>query len=123
VRCGDTFAEVQIADLQALVERYAAVATEATRLAQALDAELVRAIGELRQPRILRAASGAEPHWLTKDFNVLYAVTRELLLAVGRGDTGETARALNAVAAQLTRLKPAFTDTEEVKRLVRERRG
>lgn len=53
--------------------------------------------------------------WLVKDFNVLYRVTRDLLLAVGEGDESKTARALDAVAAQLTRLVPAYTFTEAIR--------
>jgi len=56
-----------------------------------------------------------EPPWLAKDFNVLYRVTRDLLLAVGSADETRTAHALNAVAAQLTRLEPAFLVTEALR--------
>jgi hypothetical protein len=84
-------------------------------------ARLVATADKLRALRVERAAGGNEPHWLIKDFNVLYAVTRNLLLAVGTGDETKTARALDAVAAQLTRLKPAFAETEDVKRVLRER--
>ena len=62
-----------------------------------------------------------EPHWLTKDFNVLYRVTRDLLLAVGSGDSTRTARALNDAANQLTRLRTAFAVTEAAR--VRSRKG
>lgn len=130
VRCGDTFTVVQVTELQGIVEQYEAIATQATALAQETTDRFEKAVrranaadAELRALRIANAAGLSDPHWLIKDFNVLYAVTRDLLLAVGRGNETETAHALNFVAAQLTRLKPAFTETEEVKRIVRERRG
>jgi hypothetical protein len=128
VRCGDTSQAVQVAALQGLVERYEKIATNATRLAESLEraldakhADLVEVADKLRALRIEHAAGGNDAHWLLKDFNVLYAVTRALLLAVGTGDETKTARALDAVAAQLTRLKPAFTETEEVKRIFRDK--
>ncbi len=57
--------------------------------------------------------------WLIKDFNVLYRVTHDLLIAVGSADEPTVARALNAVASQLDRLRPAFTLTEEVRAAAR----
>jgi hypothetical protein len=61
--------------------------------------------------------------WLIKDFNVLYRVAASLADAChGRGD-GRPYEPFRALDAQLERLKPAFTDTEEVRRLMRERRG
>ncbi len=59
--------------------------------------------------------SETDPSWVVKDFNVLYRVTRDLLLAVGQGDQTKTAGALDAVAAQLTRLQPAFAMTEAIR--------
>lgn len=59
--------------------------------------------------------------WLTKDFNVLYRVAQSLADAChGRGD-GRPYEPLKALDAQLERLRPAFTDTQEVRRLMRER--
>ncbi len=111
VRCGDTFHAVQVRDLQALVDQYEKVASDATRLAQ--DA--------VERVRIAEAAAGSDAHWLIKDFNVLYQATRDLLLAVGTGDETKTAHALNYAASQLERLKPAFGETQEVKRRLREK--
>jgi len=158
VRCGEPFAAVQLADLQGLVERYAAMATEATRVGQELseralelrervniaDAEVARvttiaritaegadkalerarrAEAELRELRIQHAAGGNEPHWLTKDFNVLYAAAFAFSEAChGRGD-GKPYGPQRDLDAQLARLKPAFTETEEVKRRVRDKGG
>jgi hypothetical protein len=128
VRCGDTLQAVQVADLQGLVERYERVATHAVETAQgfekALDAkhaQLVETADKLRALRIKHAAGGNDAHWLLKDFNVLYATLRALLRAVGRGNETETAHALNYAAAQLTRLEPAFTETEEVRRIFRDK--
>jgi hypothetical protein len=53
-----------------------------------------------------------EPHWLLKDFHVLYASARALADACnGRGD-GRPYLPLQALEAQLERLKPAFAETE-----------
>lgn len=60
--------------------------------------------------------------WLIKDFNVLYARASALADACnGRGDRPYAA--LRELEAQLERLETAFTDTEEVRRLMRQRRG
>lgn len=56
--------------------------------------------------------AGDDVSWLVKDFNVLYRVIRDLLRAVGKGDTDTVARALDDVAAQMMRLAPAFAMTE-----------
>jgi hypothetical protein len=104
VRCGETIESIK-----------AAAYDETLRL-------LHETADELRTLRIQHAAGGNDAHWLVKDFHVLYAVTLDLLLAVGRGDETETAHALNFVAAQLDRLKPAFRETDEVRRILRERR-
>ena len=64
-----------------------------------------------------------DPGWLVKDFNLLYRVTRDLLLAVGAGDELRTAHALNTVAHQLDRLKPAYLMTEAARLAMRERQG
>ena len=66
--------------------------------------------------------SDDDPGWLVKDFNVLYRVTRELLMATGGGDETKVAHALNAVASQIERLKPAYLQTETI-RLVGEFAG
>lgn len=53
---------------------------------------------------------------IVKDFNVLYRVARRYLEQGCDGEPEELSR-------QLARLEPAFTDTEEVRRLMRERKG
>lgn len=72
-----------------------------------------------------RVQSGDVP-WLLKDFNVLYRVAQSLLDALPVKHVGESQHAVRRrqdLAAQLERLKPAFTDTEEVRALMRERQG
>jgi hypothetical protein len=50
----------------------------------------------------------SDPHWLVKDFHVLYRSARALAEACnGRGD-GRPYPPLRALEAQLTRLRPAF---------------
>lgn len=59
-----------------------------------------------------------EPHWLYKDFNVLYRVA----LDVSESDVRPTAECpppLRNLRAQLDRLAMAFQDTEEVRAAVR----
>lgn len=61
-----------------------------------------------------------EPHWLYKDFNVLYRVAKRFSEAcMGRADDGKPYAAHEALKAQLERLAPAFTDTEEVRKAMR----
>lgn len=52
--------------------------------------------------------------WLVKDFNVLYRVAERAARAL-RGDADPHA-ALADLTAQLERLRPAFTDVEEVRK-------
>jgi len=60
-----------------------------------------------------------EPSWLVKDFNVLYRCAKRVADACrGRGDEGPYAP-LQELEAQLERLAPAFTDTEEVRKAMR----
>lgn len=66
-------------------------------------------------------ANGAQPSWLVKDFNVLYRVALQYFDATDNGKTQAAMKARRALGAQLERLKSAFTDTEEVRALMRER--
>lgn len=60
-----------------------------------------------------------EPSWLVKDFNVLYRCAKRLSDAChGRGPDGPY-KPLHELDAQLERLAPAFTDTEEVRKAMR----
>lgn len=77
-------------------------------------ANLERCLKLLAQREIERLR---EPHWLTKDFNVLFRVTRDLLRAVGTADESKVAQALNEAARQIGRLAPAFAGTEISRRL------
>lgn len=71
--------------------------------------------------RVKAMATGAEPSWLVKDFNVLYRCALAFSEAcLGRGDARPYQPHLN-LQAQLERLKPAFTDTEEVREWMRQR--
>ena len=81
-----------------------------------LTGELVVGLGEGEKLasllRVKAMVAGQEPHWLTKDFNVLYRVAMQSIYHPSP-DT------LKALGAQLERLKPAFTDTEEVRAWMR----
>ena len=75
---------------------------------------LLEGAAELR--KVVARAQDPEPHWLVKDFNVLYVSARALADACnGRGD-GRPYAPLKALEAQLERLKPAFAETEAVRR-------
>lgn len=60
-----------------------------------------------------------EPHWLYKDFNVLYRVANRVAQAMHGVKDEAAQRALDALVAQLSRLAPAFTDTEEIRAAMR----
>lgn len=69
--------------------------------------------------RVKAMVAGQEPHWLVKDFNVLYRCALAFSDAcMGKGD-GKPYRPHEALKLQLERLKPAFTDTEEVRKWMR----
>ena len=87
-------------------------------------AHLVSRIAELEarlQHRfVMKADISKEPHWLYKDFNVLYrAALRFSEARMGRADDGRPYAAHEALKVQLRRLAPAFTDTEEVRKAMR----
>ncbi len=84
-----------------------------TLVVSAGESDALRAIliGQLKRD------AKADPHWLYKDFNVLYRVLANL---VGQVDSnGFDQMALPTAKAQLARLEPAFTDTEEVRAAMR----
>lgn len=89
-----------------------------------LAGELTVGLGEGDQVAKLLKGFGKldvskEPHWLYKDFNVLYRCAKALADAcMGRGD-GRPYPPLQALEAQLDRLLPAFTDTEEIRAAMR----
>jgi hypothetical protein len=56
-----------------------------------------------------------EPHWLYKDFNVLYRVAKRFHDVCSGLDGGKPYEPMLALRAQLERLVPAFTDTEEIR--------
>lgn len=81
---------------------------------------------ELRQAasRTERNLVGDVQLWLIKDFNVLYRCAQRLLDTLAVEYAAEPRDdAAHALRAQLERLKPAFTDTEEVRALMRERQA
>lgn len=81
--------------------------------------ELERELSKLRTKTMVM---GAEPHWLTKDFNVLYRCAQQLADACHALGAGRPRLPpLQELEMQLERLEPAFTDTEEVRQLLRER--
>lgn len=59
-----------------------------------------------------------EPSWLVKDFNVLYRAAKRFSDACSGGgeDAGRPFAAHQELKAQLERLAPAFTDTEEIRK-------
>jgi hypothetical protein len=76
---------------------------------------------QLSELRVLLMAGGCEPHWLTKDFNVLYAAAFAFSeTCLGRGDGTPYGPHLE-LQAQLERLAPAFQDTEEMRAILRKR--
>jgi hypothetical protein len=91
----------------------------------ALTGELVVPLGEGEKLasllRVQAMARGEEPHWLTKDFNVLYRCARGFYEAWRSDDKLYAPQTHAALGCQLERLKPAFTDTEEVRKWMRER--
>lgn len=99
-----------------------------------LEGQLARAVELLNEaaPALLEGAqiirhismaAGGEPHWMTKDFNVLYRVALAFFDASeAAAHTAPSSRARQALGAQLERLKPAFTDTEQVRQVARERK-
>lgn len=103
-------------------ERTVVALTEIHRAAERqLEAQKEKLEAAIRPLRVLDMASGHEPHWLTKDFNVLYAAALAFSEAcLGRGD-GKPFEPHLALQAQLERLRPAFRDTEEVRAILRKR--
>lgn len=112
-------------DFNALVEEQVAAASRQwerveDRLQQQIDKqreEISRLRDELR-----RASPSSEPHWLYKDFNVLYGVAKQFSDACsGLGD-GKPYEPHQALKAQLQRLASAYKETEEVRRAMRRNR-
>jgi hypothetical protein len=68
----------------------------------------------IRQEGLSKLDVSKEPHWLYKDFNVLYRVAR-----IELDQLKEVGIVAPALEAQLERLAPAFTDTEEVRKAMR----
>lgn len=60
-----------------------------------------------------------EPHWLYKDFNVLYRVANSFVQRMHGVEDAQAQGALEALVVQLERLKSAFTDTEEIRAAMR----
>lgn len=78
----------------------------------------VRAFDELiaAHDSMLEEVKKLDGGWLLKDFNVLYRIAR-----VELDRLKEVGIVVPDLAAQLERLKPAFTETEEVREYLRER--
>lgn len=115
------YAEKQLQEAEAKVLTLQGLLQEAqgalTRGAQALQ----DGAADVRRNAL---ANGAQPSWLVKDFNVLYRCAQSLLDALPVQHAGETRGTAAAnLRAQLERLKSAFTDTEEVRALMRERQA
>jgi hypothetical protein len=108
--CGEAFvAQHAIAARLGVELDGAAALLEVVDRGGTVDRSMVRAWLS-RAP--VQPARAPEPHWLLKDFHVLYASARALADACnGRGD-GRPYLPLRALEAQLERLKPAFAETE-----------
>jgi hypothetical protein len=75
----------------------------------------------LRQHGLQKLDVSKEPHWLYKDFNVLYRVAKKFSDVCSGLDGGKPYEPHKALMAQLERLLPAFTDTEEIRAAMRGR--
>jgi hypothetical protein len=64
---------------------------------------------------------GFDDSWLVKDFNVLYRVALDV--SESQIDPSRESPPFRNMRAQLERLKPAFTDTEEVRAYLRAKAG
>lgn len=87
-----------------------------------LSGELTVGLGEgHRVAKLLKGLTkldvSKEPHWLYKDFNVLYRVLKALVRQIE--SSGIDQMALVSAKMQLERLLPAFTDTEEIRAAMR----
>lgn len=85
-----------------------------------LRAALAETVAEI--DRLHGLLDKRDASWLVKDFNVLY----RRALDVSESDprpTDECTPPMRNLRAQLERLRPAFTGTEEVRQDLRERRG
>lgn len=111
-------------DFNALVEEQVAAASRQwERVEERLQQQLEKQREEISRLReeLRRASPSSEPHWLYKDFNVLYRAA----LDVSESDvrmTSECPPPLRTLRAQLERLAMAFQDTEEVRAAMREKR-
>lgn len=90
-----------------------AVSGDETEQLRVKLAEVTERFNELRG-RVANA-------WLTKDFNVLYVTTRNLLRAMATGDTTTIAARFDEATLQIERLVPAFAETEHLKGLLNAR--
>jgi hypothetical protein len=96
------------ANLQPALDRLNEVNAEReTELLASADARIAQLEAEVQT---LRLARGGEPHWLTKDFNVLYRALERLVNDID----AECEVDLGWARAQLARLKPAAEMTEAV---------
>lgn len=95
-------------------ERLEGLLDKAVGLLQVAQGALLSGAHELRRAALAR---GAEPHWLTKDFNVLYR-SAEVAAAQAQLDGYDTAH-VRDLRAQLERLATAFADTESARGLTR----
>jgi hypothetical protein len=100
---GDERVSAERDQLQAQFEQALALLREAAPA-------LLDGAKELR--KVAQRARSAEPHWLVKDFNVLYASARALADACNGRGHGKPYGPLKTLEAQLERLKPAFEETE-----------
>lgn len=75
--------------------------------------------GDRMQAVLLGMGSGADPHWLVKDFHILYRLTERLVADLD----AEKVTDLGWIRLQLQRLAPAFEECEAVRRMLTGRPG
>lgn len=107
---------------QLVIEQHGAHEVVRVWIDRKLSGELTVGLGEGDAlAKLLKGTSkldvAKEPHWLYKDFNVLYRVLLRLVQQVE--GAGIDQMALPGAKAQLERLAPAFTDTEEIRAAMR----
>lgn len=103
-------------DFNALVEaEVERQARQWERTEERLHKEMERLRERVRALEVMKAVDIRDVPWLVKDFNVLYRVALDVSMSDVRPDE-ECTPPMRCLRAQLERLAPAFTDTEEVRK-------
>jgi hypothetical protein len=101
--------------VEAEIERHA---RQWEKTEERLCNEIEKKRERIRELALKTAVTAEDAPWFIKDFNVLYrAALRVAEACEGRGeDEGRPYPALNALKAQLERLRPAYTGTEVIRK-------